>query len=65
MAGNLLLIVAYRMAPASTLAPFVYFQLIAATLLGWAVFNDWPDAITLIGLALLISTGIGSAILKR
>jgi len=65
MAGNLLLIVAYRMAPASTLAPFVYFQLIAATILGWAVFNDWPDAVTLIGLALLISTGIGSAALKR
>ncbi|MCF6315571.1 MAG: DMT family transporter [Marinosulfonomonas sp.] len=65
MAGNLLLVMAYRMAPASTLAPFVYFQLIAATILGWAVFNDWPDAITLIGLALLISTGIGSATLKR
>ncbi len=65
MAGNLLLIMAYRMAPASTLAPLVYFQLIAATLLGWSVFGDWPDAITLIGLALLISTGIGSATLKR
>jgi len=65
MAGNLLLIVAYRLAPASTLAPFVYFQLIAATLLGWSVFGDWPDAITLIGLALLITTGIGSATLKR
>ncbi len=65
MAGNLLLIIAYRMAPASKLAPFVYFQLIAATLLGWAVFNDFPDTLTLMGLAVLIITGIGSAAVKR
>lgn len=65
MAGNLLLIMAYRMAPASTLAPFVYFQLIAATLLGWTVFGDWPDAFALMGLSILIITGIGSAALKR
>lgn len=65
MAGNLLLIIAYRMAPASKLAPFVYFQLIAATLLGWAVFNDLPDALTLMGLAVLVITGVGSAAIKR
>lgn len=65
MAGNGLLIVAYRMAPASTLAPFVYFQLFAATLLGWAVFNDVPDALTVTGLAVLILSGIGSTVIKR
>jgi len=65
MASNLLLIVAYRMAPASSLAPFVYFQLIAATVLGWAVFNDLPDALTLTGLAILILSGIGSTLIKR
>ena len=65
MAGNLLLIVAYRMAPASKMAPLVYFQLIAATLLGWAVFNDLPDTFTMIGLGVLIASGLGSALLKR
>jgi drug/metabolite transporter (DMT)-like permease len=30
MTGNLLLVLAYRLAPATRLAPFVYFQLIAA-----------------------------------
>lgn len=65
MAGNLLLVVAYRMAPASKLAPFVYFQLIVATLLGWAVFNDFPDTIALIGLAVLVASGIGSAVVRR
>lgn len=65
MAGNGLLIVAYRMAPASKLAPFVYFQLFAATLLGWAIFNDLPDALTLLGLAILVISGIGSTLVKR
>ncbi|MCK4713854.1 MAG: DMT family transporter [Marinosulfonomonas sp.] len=65
MAGNLLLVIAYRLAPASSLAPFVYFQLISATILGWAVFSDWPDALTLAGLALLIATGFGAAALRR
>lgn len=65
MAGNGLLIVAYRMAPASKLAPFVYFQLFAATLLGWAVFNDLPDALAVVGLVILILSGIGSTVIKR
>lgn len=65
MAGNLLLVVAYRMAHASKLAPFVYFQLVVATLLGWAIFNDLPDTIALLGLAVLIASGIGSAAVRR
>lgn len=65
MAGNLLLVIAYRMAPASKLAPLVYFQLIVATLLGWAIFNDFPDSIALLGLAVLVVSGIGSAAVRR
>lgn len=65
MAGNLLLLVAYRMAPASKLAPFVYFQLFAATLLGWAVFNDLPDVLTVAGLLIVVLSGIGSTLVKR
>lgn len=65
MAGNLLLIVAYRMAPASKMAPLIYFQLLVATFLGWVVFNDFPDALALLGLGVLIASGIGSALVKR
>jgi len=65
MVGNLLLVMAARLAPASRLAPFVYFQLISATFLGWAIFGDLPDGLTMIGLALLILTGFGAALIKR
>ena len=65
MLGNLILILAYRLAPSTTLAPFVYFQLIAATSLGWLVFQDLPDTLTLAGLALLIGSGFASLIRRQ
>jgi drug/metabolite transporter (DMT)-like permease len=64
MLGNLCLILALRMAPASGLAPFVYTQLIAATVLGWAVFDALPDAQTLTGLAVLVVSGLATLALR-
>jgi drug/metabolite transporter (DMT)-like permease len=65
MAGNLLLILAYKIAPATRLAPFVYFQLVAATVLGIAVFGDVPDLLTWTGIALLVGSGFASVALRR
>lgn len=65
MLGNFLLIIAYRRAEAGILAPFVYFQLIAATFLGWLVFNDFPDALTGLGLLILIGAGLSTLLLRR
>ncbi len=62
MLGNGLLILAYRMRPASQLAPLVYFQLIAAVILGWLQFKETPDIVTWIGLALILTAGICSAL---
>lgn len=65
MLGNLLLLVAYARAPATRLAPLVYFQLVAATGLGWAVFGDLPDFWTWAGLSLVLGAGLVSALLRR
>lgn len=65
MAGNLLLILAYKVAPATRMAPFVYFQLVAATALGFAVFGDVPDALTWAGLGLLVLSGFASLWVRR
>jgi drug/metabolite transporter (DMT)-like permease len=43
----------------------VYFQLIAATVLGWTVFGTLPDTLTLCGLVLIIGAGVGAATLRR
>ncbi|MEC3862062.1 DMT family transporter [Mesobacterium sp. TK19101] len=65
MLGNLLLVVAYSRASATVLAPMVYFQLLAATGLGWLVFGDLPDALTWAGLALIVVAGVASARLAQ
>lgn len=52
------LIRAFAMAPATTLAPFAYSQLIWVALFGYAVFGDLPDLPTLIGAAVIASSGL-------
>lgn len=64
MLGNLFLIRALGLAPASRLAPFVYAQLVAATVLGWAVFGTLPDALTWAGLAILLISGLATLALR-
>lgn len=63
--GNLLLVLAYRRAGATVLAPFVYFQLLSATVLGWFVFGTFPDPMALAGLAVLVAAGIGTIFARR
>lgn len=63
--GNLLLVMAYRRAQAVVLAPLVYTQLLAATALGWFVFADFPDGWTWAGLAVLVISGVGAALIGR
>jgi drug/metabolite transporter (DMT)-like permease len=49
---------AFAFAPASTLAPFSYSQLIWSILLGWAVFGDIPDLMTYVGGGIIIASGV-------
>ncbi|WP_299654808.1 DMT family transporter [uncultured Jannaschia sp.] len=63
--GNLLLVLAYRRSSATVLAPFVYFQLLSATILGWVVFGTLPDAPAMAGLALLVAAGVGTVVFRR
>ena len=58
--GNLLLVIANRTAEASVIAPLIYSQIIVATVLGFLVFGEWPDAIALVGLAIIVVAGAGS-----
>ncbi len=57
-AGHYLFILAYRSAPASSLAPFVYAQLVAATAIGYVVFSDLPDGWTIAGAVIIIASGL-------
>jgi len=62
--GNLLLLYAYQLVPATRIAPLVYFQLVAAVGLGWLIFNDLPDIWTWTGLVVILTAGLASARLR-
>lgn len=49
---------AYRRADASTLAPFQYLEIVMASLLGYLVFGDFPDAFTWTGIAVILASGL-------
>ena len=58
MAGQLMLIQAYRLAPASILATFDYTSMVWAVLLGWFVWNELPGRRVLGGTVLVVLAGL-------
>ena len=56
--GHFLVIEALKRATASVVAPLGYVELIGATLLGWFVFAELPDAYTWVGAALIVISGL-------
>jgi drug/metabolite transporter (DMT)-like permease len=45
-------------AGAGTIAPMTYGQLLMATVLGWVFFGDKPDALAMLGAAIIIGAGL-------
>lgn len=45
-------------APANIVSPFQYFQMLASVAVGWLVFGDWPDAMTWLGAAVIVASGL-------
>jgi len=56
--GHYLLAMAHRYAPASTLAPFLYQQILYMAIFGYLVFGSVPDAAVWIGAAIVITSGL-------
>ncbi len=56
--GYLFSIMVMRVGEISFIAPFRYTSLIWALILGWVVFGDWPQTITLVGAAIVVASGL-------
>ena len=56
--GHFMLIAALGHAPASLLAPFMYVQLVSSAVFGLLVFGDVPDAMTILGAAMIVGAGL-------
>jgi drug/metabolite transporter (DMT)-like permease len=58
--AHVCIIMALHMAPASTLQPFNYTMLVWATVLGFLIFGDLPDAWTVSGALVIVASGLYS-----
>jgi drug/metabolite transporter (DMT)-like permease len=56
--GHYFLTIAYSQAPAATVAPFNYAQLIGAAILGYLVFDSIPDFWTWVGAGVIVCSGL-------
>ncbi len=49
---------ALKFAPSATLAPLHYFEIVTAVALGFAVFGDFPNALTWAGITVICGSGL-------
>ncbi|RKE84592.1 DMT family transporter [Rhizobium sp. AG855] len=55
---HLLVVRAFRLAPLSVLAPFQYFEIIAAVILGYVLFGEFPTLSKWLGILIIVGSGL-------
>lgn len=56
--GYIFSVSAMRSGAISFVAPFRYTSLLVALILGMAVFNEWPNVLTVLGASIVVATGL-------
>jgi len=64
-AGQWIVVLAFRYADASVLAPFSYTQLLWVSILGFLIFGEVPDGWTITGAAFIVASGLYTAHRER
>ncbi|SPJ31221.1 DMT family transporter [Falsiruegeria mediterranea] len=63
--GYMCSVMVMRVGDVSFVAPFRYTSLIWALLLGFVLFGDWPDPVTLLGAGIVVATGLFTLFRER
>ncbi len=63
LVAHIMLILAYRSTPAPVLAPYGYFEIVMASILGFWLFDETPDTLTWAGIGIVIISGFYTSIL--
>lgn len=58
IAGYMMSVGAMRLGDLGFVAPFRYMGLLWALVLGYVIFGDWPDPVTLLGAGIIVATGM-------
>ncbi len=56
--SHLFLTFALRLAPAGTVAPLQYLEIVGATVIGYLAFGDFPTPLTWVGIAIIVASGL-------
>lgn len=56
--SHLFLTFALRFAPAATVAPLQYLEIVGATVIGYFVFDDFPEPLAWLGIAIIVGAGL-------
>lgn len=62
LTGQLLQMTAFKNAPASVVTPFQYTAILSATAFGFVYLGEFPDALTWLGIAVVVSSGVYNAL---
>jgi drug/metabolite transporter (DMT)-like permease len=65
LGGHFFIFMAYRVGPASIVAPFFYFFTFWAVISGLVVFGQLPNALALAGIVLVVASGIAVVLLDQ
>ena len=63
--SHLFISFALRFAPAATVAPLQYLEIVSATALGYIFFDDFPDLLTWFGIIIIVGSGLYVFIRER
>lgn len=63
--GQWIVVLAFRYADASVLAPFSYIQLLWVSILGFVIFGELPDVWTVTGAIFIVGSGLYTAHRER
>ena len=56
--SHLFLTFALRFAPAATVAPLQYLEIVGATVIGYLAFGDFPEPLAWLGIAIIVGAGL-------
>jgi drug/metabolite transporter (DMT)-like permease len=65
MLGHFFVFMSFRLATARTVAPFYYTFTLVAAIFGAVFFNEWPNNLALLGIAMIIVCGLGVLLFER
>ena len=56
--NHLILVQAFKRAPASILAPIQYLEIVTGVILGWIIWDYVPNALKWVGIAIIVGSGL-------